>query len=69
MALTKAVMIGAVAALAVPWAMRGDPGQIGAWMQRGLVDFNLGSTHFLWSWPLFCVVTLFAWGFLAWAER
>ena len=69
MAIGKAVMIGAIAALAVPWAMHGEPGKLGDWMQRGLVEFSPGSIHMFWSWPLFCVVTLFAWGFLAWAER
>ena len=69
MALGKAVLIGAIAALAVPYVMRDGTSDISAWVHRGLVDFSLGSVQIGWSWPLFCVVTLFAWGFLAWSER
>ena len=69
MALGKAVMIGAVAALAIPWAMWGETGQLGDWVRLGVVELDLGSVGLRWSWPLFCAVTLFSWGFLAWADR
>lgn len=69
MALGKAVMIGAVAAVAIPWAMRGDTGELGGWVRYGVMEFSLGGADIDWSWPLFVGVTLFAWGFLAWAER
>ena len=69
MALGKAVMIGAVAALAIPWAMHGETGQLGDWVQLGVVEFNIGGTGLRWSWPLFCAVTLFAWALIAWADR
>ena len=69
MALGKAVMIGTVAALAVPWAMRGETGYLGEWIQLGVMELSLGSADIRWSWPLFIAVTLFAWGFLAWADR
>ena len=67
MALGKAVIIGAVAAVAIPYAV-GTHGTFGSWVGRGLVrlPFDLG-LH--WSWPIFCVVTLFAWAMLAWADR
>jgi len=69
MALGKAVMIGAVAAMAIPWAMRGETGDLGSWVQLGVMQLSLGSAAIRWSWPLFAAVTLFAWGFLAWADR
>jgi hypothetical protein len=69
MALVKAVVAGIVAAVGVPYAMQGNTGQLGEWLQRGLVHFSLGNVELAWSWPLFCMVTLFAWGFLAWANR
>ena len=69
MALGKAVVIGAVAALALPWAMHGEAGELSSWVQLGLMELSLAGAHIRWSWPIFCAVTLFAWGFLAWAER
>jgi hypothetical protein len=69
MALGKAVLVGAVAALAIPFAMRGATGQLGEWLRLGVTELSLGDSTIVWSWPLFSVVTLFAWGFLAWADR
>ena len=69
MALGKAVLIGSVAALAVPWVMWNETGTLGEWVHRGVMELSLGGTAIRWSWPLFCAITLFAWGFLAWAER
>jgi hypothetical protein len=69
MALVKAVLAGAVAAIAVPYVIRGGSGGFVEMLQYGIVQVSLGSVQFAWSWPLFCVVTLFTWGFLAWAER
>jgi len=69
MALVKAVAVGAVAALAIPYVIRGGSGQLVEWLHYGLVNVSAGGWHFAWSWPLFCVVTLFSWGFLAWSNR
>jgi hypothetical protein len=69
MALAKAVIAGAIAATALPWVLRGEEAGLGGWMRRGLVHFAAGGFHVTWSWPLFCIVTLFAWGLLAWANR
>ena len=69
MALGKAVLIGAVAAVAVPTVMRRETGELGYWVQRGVLEFTVAGADIRWSWPLFCLVTLFAWGFLAWANR
>jgi hypothetical protein len=69
MALAKAVAAGAIAALAVPYFLHENPAAMGGWLARGLVHFTLAGVHLTWSWPLFSIVTLFAWGLLAWANR
>jgi len=69
MALTKAVGLGAVAALAIPYVMRDEGDMLGPWLARGVVDFTLAGMHLYWSWPIFCAVTLFAWALFAWANR
>ena len=69
MALGKAVLVGAVAASAIPWAMREETDELGRWVQLGVMQFSLGGAELRWSWPLFSAVTLFAWGCLAWADR
>ena len=69
MALTKAVAAGAVGALALPWVFRGGGGGLAHWVQASSVHFNLAGVHFMWSWTIFCVVTLFAWALIAWAGR
>ena len=69
MALGKAVLVGAIAAIGVPSLMRGGGGELGSWLGRGVVHFALGDVHLAWSWPLFAGVTLFAWGLLAWANK
>ena len=69
MPLARAIVAGAIAAMAIPYLVRGSDGQLGPWLGSGVVHFSLGSTHLAWSWPLFCIVTLFTWGLLAWANR
>lgn len=69
MALVKAVVAGAIAAMGVPFMMRDGTGEIGDWARYGLVQLRLEGLHFAWSWPIFCLVTLFAWAMLAWADR
>ena len=67
MPLVKAVIAGGVGALAVPWGIRGGTGQLVELLHYGLVNFSLGEWHFAWSWPVFCIVTLFTWAMLKWA--
>ena len=69
MALGKAIIAGAVAALAVPYVVRADSSEFGHLIHRGTMSFTLGNTHLAWSWPIFCLVVLFVWGLLAWANR
>ena len=69
MALTKAVAGGLVAAIALPTALAGHVGSLGDYV-RGISDpLTLGGFHLAWSWTAFAVVTLFAWGCFAWAEK
>ena len=69
MALGKAIIAGAIAALAIPYVVRPDSGELGGLIQRGTMSFSLGDAHLAWSWPVFCIVVLFVWGLLAWANR
>ena len=69
MAIARAVVIGAAAALALPYVMRDDPQALGGWIHRGVVNFAVSDYHFSWSWPVFSIVTLFAWACFAWADR
>ncbi|HEX9953977.1 MAG TPA: hypothetical protein VGB48_02035 [Allosphingosinicella sp.] len=69
MALTKAVAGGLVAAFAVPTALAGHAGVLGDYVRRFSDPLTVGSFTLAWSWTLFAIVTLFAWGFLAWAEK
>ena len=69
MAVGKAAIAGAVGALALPWLFRGSSGQLADWVQRGIVHFEIAGIHLVWSWPIFCVVTLFAWALIASAGR
>jgi len=69
MALGKAVLGGLVASIAIPYVLRGQSGQLGEWVRRGLIDFEVAGYQIYWSLPLFAGVTVFAWLFLSWAER
>lgn len=69
MAVGKAAIAGAVAALGLPWMFRGGSGQLADWVMASSVHFNIASVHLIWSWTIFCVVTLFAWALIAVAGR
>ena len=69
MALVKAILTGAVAAIAIPYIDRGGSASDFEWLRYGVVEVTAAGWHFAWSWPIFCVVTLFTWGMLAWANR
>ena len=69
MRLPIAVALGSAGALAIPWAIRGGTGDLVELLHNGLVQAHIGGWHFAWSWPIFCIVTLFAWAMLAWADR
>jgi len=69
MALVKAVILGTVAAVAIPYAAGGADSEFVRWVTSGTVYFSVGALHLAWSWPIFCVVTLFTWLMTAWANR
>jgi hypothetical protein len=69
MPLVKAVVVGAIAAIAIPFLTRGADSQSSGWIGYGVVHFTAAGMHLNWSWPIFCVVTLFTWGLLAAANR
>jgi hypothetical protein len=70
MALTKAVAGGLMAAVALLTALVGQQGALGDYA-RAFSDplLVVGGVHLAWSWTLFAVVTLFAWGCFAWAQK
>lgn len=69
MAVGKAAIAGAIAALGLPWMFRGGSGQLAEWVSASSVHFSIGSVQLVWSWTIFCVVTLFAWALIAVAGR
>jgi hypothetical protein len=69
MALTKAVASGLVAAVALPTAFAGQAGAIGDYARAFSDPLPIGSFQLAWSWTVFAVVTLFAWGCFAWANK
>ncbi len=69
MALGKAAVAGAAAALAVPWLLADHPSAAGELIRGSLLRFTIAGVEIGWSWTLFAIVTLFAWGFLAWSNR
>jgi hypothetical protein len=69
MAVGKAATIGAVAAIGVPYLLVDVEDRIGELIETGLSRVALGEFHIPFSWPIFGFVTLFAFGFLAWAEK
>jgi hypothetical protein len=64
--LTAAVALGMVAGIAVPWAAAGRTDVLGGLLAGEPMRVPLGAagTVFHWSWPIFCLVTLLAWGLL-----
>jgi hypothetical protein len=69
MALTKAVAVGLVAAVALPTALAGQAGTLGDYARAFSDPLTLGGVSAAWSWTVFAVVTLFAWGCFAWAQK
>jgi hypothetical protein len=69
MALGKAALAGAAAALAVPYLLADHPSIAGEFVRASLVRLAPAGVEIAWSWTLFAIVTLFAWGFLAWSNR
>ena len=67
MRLAIAAALGSAGALAIPWAIEGGTGELADLLQFGLMRAHIGDWYFDWSWPLFGIVTLFAWGMLVWA--
>ena len=69
MAIGKAALAGAVAALGLPWIFRGGSGQLAEWVTASSVHFNIAGVQLVWSWTIFSVVTLFAWALIVFAGR
>jgi hypothetical protein len=61
MALTKAIILGGIGGIALPFVTNGLTGPIFAMLGTILIHGPNG-TAVPWSWPVFCVVTSSAWG-------
>jgi hypothetical protein len=68
MALGGAVIIGGLAAFLVPWMSEATTDAFQRLIQAGTISIPVGSSHLLWSWPTFCIVTLLAWMLLKASE-
>jgi hypothetical protein len=69
MSLGKAVLAGLVASIAVPYVLRNHSGQLGDWVEKGLIPLAVAGREIGWSLPLFAGVTVIAWLFMSWADR
>jgi hypothetical protein len=63
MALTKAIMLGGIGGIAVPFATSGLTGPIAGLLATMPIHGPQGIV-LPWSWPVFCLVTLSTWGLL-----
>ena len=63
MALTKAVIIGGIGGIAVPFAIGGSTAPV-SWMVSMMTIHGPGGVSLPWSWPVFCIITLSAWALL-----
>jgi hypothetical protein len=69
MALTPAVGLGVIAAVAVPWMSERAGYDLAGLLSGEEVRIPIGGGIELhWSWLIFCVVTLFAWAAIKAAE-
>ena len=68
MGLTAAVGLGAIAAVAIPWISERTGIDMAGLLSGEYVRIPLGGIELHWSWLIFCVVTLIAWGSFKAAE-
>ena len=68
MALTSAVGLGVVGAVAIPFVAERSGFDMAGLLTGKLVRIPLGGIELHWSWLIFCVVTLIAWASLKAAE-
>jgi hypothetical protein len=64
MALTAAVGLGVVAAVAIPWISERTGFDAAGLLSGEFVRIPLGGIELHWSWLIFCLVTLAAWALL-----
>ncbi|MBA3677660.1 MAG: hypothetical protein H0W74_09700 [Sphingosinicella sp.] len=68
MALLRAVALGAVSAVALPYLLDGKAGQLGEAVHYGTIALPRG-LGLSFSVPIFLGVALFAWIFFKWSDR
>jgi len=62
MGLPSAVAMGAVAGVAVPWVIRRVDDTLQGPLSGDLVTLPVGGVVLPWSWLVFIVITVIAWG-------
>lgn len=62
MALPTALLTGAVAGVAVPWLVNRSDDMQGGVLAGEFVRLPFGGITFHWSWLVFSLVTIIAWG-------
>jgi hypothetical protein len=68
MALTSAIGLGVIAAVTIPWISERTGFDVAGLLSGEYVRIPLGGIELHWSWLIFCVVTLIAWGSLKAAD-
>jgi hypothetical protein len=69
MKLPLAVGLGAIAAVAIPYALPGSAGRLGAIVQGISRPVHLAGLDFRFSLTIFLIVSLFAWAFFIWSDK
>lgn len=68
MALTKAIILGGIGAIAVPFILGGSTTPMASLM-AGMTIHGPNGASLVWSWPVFCIVTGAAWALLRVAQE
>jgi len=68
MAIGKAVGLGMVAAIALPYILRDLTGPFGDFVANTTLHFPLSGHILFWNWLVFSIVTLAGWALLRAAE-
>ena len=69
MALARAVGFGMAAALLIPAVFKHGSGALAEQVRASTIHLELASFNINFSWPIFAIVTLLAWGLMAWSNR
>ena len=69
MALLKAVGLGGVAAISIPYVMRNSAGELAEAVRDSTMRIAAAGVEIRFSLVIFLAVTLFSWGFFYWSNK